>query len=180
MGNYGGRETSGTREYRAIILRHGIRFTFELEKLFLMRIYFGQIYIEPGVWYPFTQEFQEYLSGLATQDTTGTERFCGKYGDDFDIVFNISAKAALRVAEIKGPAVFKRDKTVEYSVFLPYDKQAPVDAVLLVDVVRVLLASVNTVLSNLGMTTNRIANDPDGIAESIVRDRRMTTSEWNS
>jgi hypothetical protein len=145
-----------------------------------MRIYFGQIYIEVGVWYPFTQEFQVYLSELATQDTTGTERFCSKYGDDFDIVFNISAKAALRTAEVKGPSVYKRDKTVEYSVFLPYDKQAPVDAVLLVDAVRVLLASVNTVLSNLGMTTNRIANDQDGIAESIVSDSRMTTSEWRS
>jgi hypothetical protein len=145
-----------------------------------MRIYVGQIYIEPGVWYPFTQEFQEYLSELATQDTTGTERFCGKYGDDFDIVFNISAKAALRIAEVKGPTVFKRDKTVEYTFFLPYDKQAPVEAELLVDVVRVLLANMNTVLSNLGMTTNRIANDSDDIAKNIVRDPRMTTSEWRS
>jgi hypothetical protein len=49
MGNYAGRETSGTWQDREIILRHGIRSTFELEKLFLMRICFRQIYIEPGV-----------------------------------------------------------------------------------------------------------------------------------
>ncbi len=73
-----------------------------------MKIYIGQIYIEPGVSYPFTHHFQGYLSDLASLDVTGAERFCSEYGDDYDIVFNVSAKAALQSAEIRGPTVFKR------------------------------------------------------------------------
>jgi hypothetical protein len=139
-----------------------------------MKIYVCQIYIEPGVSYPFTHVFQKYLSNLVSEDTSGTEQFREKYGDDYDLVFNVSAKTGLNTPDVKGPTVFKREKTVEYTVFLPFDRAISLNDDSLSNAIRLLLKSMNAVLFELGMTTNRVANDPNGIAKIVVEDQKMT------
>jgi hypothetical protein len=138
-----------------------------------MRIYVSQIYVEPGVSYPFTHVFQKYLSALASEDTNGTEQFSSNYGEDYDLVFNVSAKTGLNSPEVKGPTVFKREKTVEYTIFLPFERKVAVNDESLSSTLRMLLSSMNAVLIELGMNTNRIANDPLGIARSVLEDPKM-------
>jgi len=47
-------------------------------------------------------------------------KFTKGHGGDYSLEFNISAKWQLAVNEIVGPARYKKDKSVEYSIFLPY------------------------------------------------------------
>lgn len=86
-----------------------------------MRIFFGQIYIQEGANFPFSCRFQQYLSGEVTCLVTASAKFCTKYGDDWKLVFNISAKHSLNKNEIRGPTVFKITHDVEYTIFLPYE-----------------------------------------------------------
>jgi hypothetical protein len=86
-----------------------------------MKVYFGQIYIEPGVAFGFTHLFQAYLSREITALVEPSVEFINKYGRDYNLMFNISAKAAIQDNEIRGPAVFKKTKDVEFSVFLPFN-----------------------------------------------------------
>src|SRR5580704_1479285 len=86
-----------------------------------MKVYFSQIYIKPGVSFPFSHHFQVHLSNVITDLVVPSPSFVEKYGDDFDIVFRISAKREIRDNEIKGPTVFNKEKDIEYTVFLPFD-----------------------------------------------------------
>jgi hypothetical protein len=110
---------------------------------------------------------------LASEDTNGTEQFSSNYGEDYDLVFNVSAKTGLNSPEVKGPTVFKREKTVEYTIFLPFERKVAVNDESLSSTLRMLLSSMNAVLIELGMNTNRIANDPLGIARSVLEDPKM-------
>jgi len=139
-----------------------------------MRIYVSQIYIEPGISYPFTHVFQKYLSSLASEDTKCSEQFRIQYGEDYDLIFNMSAKTGLVLPEVKGPTVFKREKTVEFTVFLPFQKEENISDNSLTNAVILLLNCMNTVLSGFSMTSNRIASDSDGIARTVVEDPNMT------
>ena len=86
-----------------------------------MKVYFGQIYIEPGVEFPFSHVFQRHLSQEITALIVPSPRFLYEYGNDFNLVFNVSAKRAIQDNEIKGPTVFRETSDVEYTVFLPFD-----------------------------------------------------------
>jgi hypothetical protein len=138
-----------------------------------MRVYVSQIYIEPGISYPFTHVFQKYLSSLASDDTKCSEQFRTRYGEDYDLIFNVSAKTGLVSPEIKGPTVFKREKTVEYTVFLPFQIEQNISDKSLTNAIKLLLNCMNTVLSSFSMTSNRIAGDTDGIARRVVEDPNM-------
>ena len=86
-----------------------------------MKIFFGQIYIEPGASFPWSHHFQVRLSKEVTACATPLPKFIAKYGDDWSLIFNVSAKRAIQITEIRGPSVFKKDNSVEFTVFLPFD-----------------------------------------------------------
>jgi len=86
-----------------------------------MKVWFGQVYIEPGVNFPFSHHFQRRLSQEVTALTKPSREFIKKHGEDFELMFNVSAKQALQDNEIRGPAVFRKTKDLEYTVFLPFD-----------------------------------------------------------
>ena len=86
-----------------------------------MNVFFSQIYIEPGVDFPFSYHFQRRLSEQVTSLVMPSARFLAKYGDDYKLIFNVSAKQVIQVNEIRGPTVFKKTKDVEYTAFLPFD-----------------------------------------------------------
>jgi len=85
-----------------------------------MKMLFTQIYIQVGVTFPFNHMFQRYLSAETTKLVEPSPRFIELYGEDYNLVFNVSAKKELAINEIVGPRVTKRDKYVEFSIFLPF------------------------------------------------------------
>src|SRR5947207_12558625 len=92
-----------------------------------MKIFVGQIYIEPGASYPFSHQFQTWLGEELTNRVQPSQQFLRAYPDGFDLIFRVSAKSKINKPEIKGPTVFKRGKDVEFTVFLPHDGREPSD-----------------------------------------------------
>ena len=137
-----------------------------------MNIYVSQIYIEVGANYPFTHHFQKFLSRSLSDRIVMSRAFATRYGDDFDLIFNMSAKSELEDTEIKGPTVFKRDKYVEYSIFLPY-REHNHDPKMLKGVVVALLAGIARVLEDLDFDAASISDAADEWAERIVGDPVM-------
>ena len=137
-----------------------------------MRIYFGQIYVEPEVNFPFSHHMQCRLSEEVSALVRTPDSFTSNYGDDWSLMFRISAKRRIPRSEIHGPAVFRKTKDVEYSVVLPFDviqKEAnPAKAAL-----RDLLAAVSTVLRGQGAATERIDKRKDRLIEEIISDPTM-------
>jgi len=85
-----------------------------------MKIFVGQIYIKPGVAFPFSLRFQRWLGDALTKRVELSKQFCEEYGADFGLGLRLSAKDDIDQPDIKGPTVFKRDKNVEFTIFLPY------------------------------------------------------------
>jgi hypothetical protein len=86
-----------------------------------MKVAVTQIYIEPGVSFPFSYLMQRWLSQELTSLATPTNAFLERNGVDFRLIVYISAKTKAESNEIRGPSVAKKSKAVEYTLFLPYD-----------------------------------------------------------
>ena len=85
-----------------------------------MNIFVGQIYVEPGASFPFSIFFQQYLSRVLTSSVSASQCFQEKYGKDWSLTFRMSAKQRLGENQIVGPTVYRKGKSVEYSIFLPH------------------------------------------------------------
>ncbi len=141
-----------------------------------MKIYFSQIYIEVGVTYPFTHIFQKYLSDEISARVNESAEFSEKFGEGYSIMFRISAKSDIENMEIKGPTVFKKDKDVEYSLFIPFKdfeggatKSCEYALNVIVDVVLQVLFSYKFDVSG-------IEKDRKGLIERILNDVEMIRS----
>ncbi len=75
-----------------------------------MKVFVSQFYIETAAKYPFTVDFQRYVSRLFTRTTVNAEKFSSKYGDDFSLVINVSAKSSLNAPEVLGRLFTRRTK----------------------------------------------------------------------
>ena len=138
-----------------------------------MNIYISQIYIQPGVSYPFSYRFQKFMSEAVTERVSPSEKFVTRYGEDFDLIFRMSAKSEIAETEIKGPTVFKRDKDVEYSIFIPFRGNES-DPKTLHDVVITLLNGIVSVLNGLGFDTTTLLDESEALANHIIEDESMT------
>lgn len=137
-----------------------------------MQIYFGQIYIEAGVSFPFSHVFQQRLSDEVTALVVPSPLFVKKYGEDWDLMFRISAKAAIRETEIRGPSVFRKAKDVEYSIFLPFTViRASKDVSR--TAIEYLFDAFLSVLTKLGFSTERLVARRSALVESICSDPTM-------
>ena len=85
-----------------------------------MKIYFGQIYIQVGINFPFNYLFQIFLGEKITELVKPSLKFIKRFAEDYSLMFRVSAKKELAENEIKGPSVYKKNKDVEFSIFLPY------------------------------------------------------------
>lgn len=90
-----------------------------------MNVYVGQIYIEAGASYPFSAAWQRYLSQELTRCVSASAYFEERFGVGQNLIFRVSAKKGIPLVELKGPAHFKRDGDVEYTVFLPHTGEVP-------------------------------------------------------
>jgi hypothetical protein len=138
-----------------------------------MSIYVSQIYPEAGVSYPFNHRFQKYLSDLVSAKVGTSKKFADLYGPEYDLIFRMSAKEGLAKPEIKGPTVFKRDKDVEYTVFLPFDRSVEMDAKTLSQALDFLLTSMIEILKELEMTTTGLSAELSAIVDRILGDAKM-------
>lgn len=99
-----------------------------------MQVYFTQIYIEEGVYFPFSHVFQRFISNTISEIVVPSHKFIAKYGRDCSLIFRISSKRSIQENELRGPTHFKKTPSVEYTIFLPFNaimsEQHPPDAVL--------------------------------------------------
>lgn len=121
-----------------------------------MIIFIGQIYTKVGITFPFSLRFQKWLGDALSTRVEASEHFTKQFGKSFALGIRISAKDGILTPEIKGPTVFKKDKTVEFTIFLPhasldYHDQKVIDALL-----GKLLDSVVLVLSQIGLNPTTI------------------------
>lgn len=133
-----------------------------------MKIYVSQIYPEAGISFPFKHQFQKYLSEAVNAAVCVSPSFAENYGRDYDLIFRISAKEGLAAPEIKGPTVFKRDKDVEYTIFLPFDRGAALDEPTLTRAIELLISSMTTVLDKLGMNASKLADQSSTIVRKVL------------
>ena len=138
-----------------------------------MKIFVSQIYTEPRVSYPFSHHFQKFLSEELTSRVVPSDTFAQKYGRHFHLVFNVSAKADIIQPESKGPTVFKKDKDVEFTIFLTYNKRHSRGEEMYRAVLRQLLDEVVDVLKSLQIDVSQVIRDRDNIVERIVADPKM-------
>jgi hypothetical protein len=138
-----------------------------------MRIYVSQIYIEPGVAFPFKHRFQKFLSATLSDVVQVSPLFNERYGPDYDLMFRMSAKSCLAVPEIRGPTVFKRDRNVEFTVFLPFDSTTRLDTAALSKAVAELLRCIISILTDLGMNTTALRVESENIVRSVMEDASM-------
>lgn len=141
-----------------------------------MEIHFGQIYITPGATFPFSWQFQGRISEELTALVSPSPKFKEKYGSEFNLIFNISAKKQIQENEIRGPTVFKKDKDVEYSIFLPFDviKQ---NSDVLRTALQYLLRGVCDVFALLGIDATKVVQKEEAIIENICSDPTMFERE---
>ncbi|NJM54748.1 MAG: hypothetical protein HC841_01400 [Verrucomicrobiae bacterium] len=137
-----------------------------------MQIHFGQIYIEAGVSFPFSLLFQRRLSDEVNALIIPSTLFVKKYGEDWDLMFRISAKAAIQETEIRGPSVFKKGKDVEYTIFLPFtvirDSQDTLRTA-----IEYLFDAIVSVLTKLEFSTGRLIARRGALVDSICSDPTM-------
>ena len=138
-----------------------------------MRICIAQFYLEAGAAYPFSCRFQGFLGDELTSRVEPSEQFVATYGEEWALMFRVSAKSSLTAPEVKGPSVFKDDKDVEYSIFLPFDRERPLDEERYREVLALLLQEVEGVLGSLGMEVKGLANDANDIIDRIVQEPAM-------
>jgi hypothetical protein len=132
-----------------------------------MRIFFGQIYITPGIEFPWSIQFQQWLSQIVSPRVTPSASFTDRYGADWSLMFRISAKQGIATSEIRGPTTFKRDKSIEFSVFLPFD-EIPVGNAFFEPALSLLLDGVCTALDSTGIDASDLRSARSGILEAAT------------
>jgi len=146
---------------------------WQSRELHSMKIFVGQIYIEPEASYPFSHQFQIWFGQELTKRVQASQRFRQTYSDDFDLIFCVSAKTKITEPEIKGPTVFKRDKDVEFTVFLPHDGRERARPSEYRQPLKLLLDSIVTVLQGLGMDASRVMEDSPALIEYVTSNPEM-------
>jgi hypothetical protein len=112
------------------------------------------------------------MSDEITAVVAPSAQFLEKYGSDFKLIFNVSAKNTIDDNEIRGPTVFKKTKDVEYTVFLPFDTISHSSEVYQC-ALTFLLKGVCSVLESLGIDTARIVGQQELMIRDICLDPTM-------
>jgi hypothetical protein len=157
--------------------------------------------VEQGAEFPFNCNFQRYMFEQITSFVTSSPWFSGKYGDDWNLIFNISARWSmdeddtergvklseqaqakldryrsftsepLRV-EVRGPTVFKKTKDVEYSIFLPFRRVIESETPP-VTALNYIFAGVYSVLERMQIDTSKLRAEQDRIIRHICSEPKM-------
>jgi hypothetical protein len=144
-----------------------------------MKIYLSQIYIEVGIAYCFNTLFQKKISLFLTEATDESKLFVHKYGRDFKLIFRMSAKAGISDTEVCGPAVFRKDKDVEYTIFIPYDFTGPDSFEARRKALKLLFSSILVIFKDLDIDTKKVEAGAEQFIEDVVNDKTfLETDEY--
>src|SRR4051794_37692580 len=138
-----------------------------------MKINVSQIYTEVGCSYPFSSRLQAFLSEALSERTEASKVFILSYAPDFALTFNVSAKSGIASPEIKGPAVFRRTKDVEFTIFLPHDGDLPSDQAGYRGPLQMLVSSIVVILRRLEIDASRVLEDGPGLIDRMASDPAM-------
>lgn len=141
-----------------------------------MNIYLGQFYIEAGASFPFSLFFQKWFGKNLTEFSNGWGINIEKYPEDFDLIFRISSKTKINEIEIKGPSIFKKDKNVEFTIFIPYRKieQGDIDGIKVV--CRSLIHAIELVFLEIGISPSILRSRSQEMIDAIVNNPDMFKS----
>ena len=139
-----------------------------------MKIFFGQIYIKPGISFPFSLNFQKRLSDEVSILVKPSRKFTEQFGSDWNLIFRISAKPVIKITEIRGPTVFRKDKNVEFTLCLPFDVIQR-DADTIRSAFSKLFDSACAVFKDLDICTASLEERKGSLIESICLDPSMIT-----
>ena len=150
------------------LIEHVVSEPTMFEEFQPVRIFIKQAYPDARVGYPFNELFDHQIGLDLTEEAKPTETFKQKFGQDFDIVFNIGAKLGLTNARIENPKVFKRDKRIEISIFLPHDGRKPKSQKDCLNVFPQFLDSVVAALRKLGVDADQIVHSTEYMIATIT------------
>jgi hypothetical protein len=143
-----------------------------------MKVYFGQIYIQAGISFPFSYVFQNFLGTKVTELIKPSSKFIKRYAEDYSLIFRISAKKELTANEIRGATVYKKDKDVEFSIFLPYtpiiQNEDPNREAL-----KYLFDGIYEVLEKYEINISMLKSEQDKIIDKIMSSPEMFTMKIN-
>ena len=143
-----------------------------------MKIFVCQFYIEPGIKFPFSHYFQHRISDEITQRIVPSAVFVQKYAAGFNLIFRMSAKASLTEPEIRGPTVFKKHKSVEFTLFLTFNKDEAGPSAYR-RVLMQLMQQIVIVLKSLQMDVSRLIESSHEIVEGVLAAPKMIDlDEW--
>jgi hypothetical protein len=120
---------------------------------------------------------QRWLSHELTAVAESVDEFLVKFGEGFSAVVNISAKTGIVEPEIRGPTVFKRDKDVEYTLFLPYDvimRQHDSRRM----AARYILSGIRAIFERAGIGLEQLDATMNALTEHLSSDPSMLSSPW--
>lgn len=142
-----------------------------------MKVSIGQIYVKPGINFPFTHLMQLWLGEELSSIITSTPEFSKKFSPNYDLTIRISADDQIIENKIKGPTIYKKDKDVEYTVFLPYKiiTVSPEGCRLAVEF---LVDGIITVLHNAGLDTEVLNAKKEIIVIHICSEPSMLKKPW--
>ena len=144
-----------------------------------MRVVVTQIYIEPGIRFPFSFEMQRHVTSALSKVVTPSATFRKRYGDDYQVIVRLSADTGIATPVVKGPAHYKKTKDVEYSLFLPYD-------VIIREhdgcraAMSFLMTGVRQILVGLGLETAAFDQRSGSLIDEVCADPSMIEGTWPS
>src|SRR5687767_1386030 len=137
-----------------------------------MKVWIGQIYVKPGVEFPFSHHMQGFLSDELSALATDASTFKERFGAGFHLMITVSADTKIADNRLKGPTLFKKDREVGYSVFLPYDvisrAPSPLQAA-----AEFLLSGVEKVFEELGIGAPKLEKKKAAIIKRLSTDPKM-------
>ena len=134
-----------------------------------MKIEIVQIYIEVGVRFDLSAEFQGFTAAELSRLVDISPEFASRFGEDWSIVLNLSAKKAIPDVAIMRPIRLRKDKVVEITIFLPFDKITQSGNVR-ASAVRSFLEAVQTALAKLGLDVARLTAATPEIVKRVADD----------
>jgi len=142
-----------------------------------MKVSVGQIYVQAGVNFPFSHMMQRWLGEELTLLIDSYSEFAEKFGPDFNMMIRISADSKISDNVIKGPTIFKKNRSVEYTVFLPYSViiVAPDGCIL---TVKYILSGIRSIFMLVGIDTIQLDKKTHYIIKHICSNSSMLKKPW--
>jgi hypothetical protein len=113
---------------------------------------------------------------LSTVASVSAE-FEKKFGTGFSLMVRVSADTQILDNEIAGPTIFKKDKDVEFTVFLPFDAiSAETEGCR--KALEYLLSGIRAVFQKVGIGTDMLDEKRTFIIEHICTEPAMLTGPW--